>query len=477
MKLFLSSILAIFSIYSLNSQKLVDYSFIQSFTKQEIQAQYAFAADYDVELYKVTYTTNDINEKLDTASGLMVLPTEFRNPFNPEIKVPTIIFHHGTVNSPSQVPSNLDGGFELVVAFASKGYYSLGPDYIGNGTSRGFHPYVHADSEASASIDMLKASVELAEEVGLNLNSKLFLSGYSQGGHASMATHKELELNSGVHGYEVTAAAHLSGPYSIGEVMLNKILSDDVYLFASYIPNTILSYQEVYGNLYNDLSEVFKAEYIPPIQKFRDGDITLGELNNALLALLGLPNAIPKKMFIEEVLDSVRSNPNHPLNIALKDNNVYNFPPKAPTRMFYCMADDQVPYQNSLVADSVMNALGGVDVSSKDVAPIFNHGQCVLPTLIATLNFFEDFSTSNVQIENTLNVLLEPNPFKNEIRIQIPEILGESQLEIHQINGEKILTQSFNGNTINVNTQNIPTGIFIIKITNAQKQFVQKIIK
>jgi hypothetical protein len=34
------------------------------------------------------------------------------------------------------------------------------PDYIGMGGSPGLHPYVHAASEATASIDMIRAARE-----------------------------------------------------------------------------------------------------------------------------------------------------------------------------------------------------------------------------------------------------------------------------------------------------------------------------
>jgi len=469
-------ILLIFISFPSFCQDYISHNLILSITKGQIQAQYGFPADYDVELYKVLYTTNDIRGELDTASGLLVIPSEFRFPDDETFNVPTIIFHHGTVNSRTDVPSNLEGGFELNVAFASKGYFSLGPDYIGNGESRGFHPYVHADSEASASIDMLKASAELAQALEINLNEKLFLSGYSQGGHASMATHRELETNFDVHGYKVTAAAHLSGPYSIGEVMRDKILSDDEYLFASYIPNTVLSYQEAYGNLYNDLNEVFKPNYIPFIQDFRNGTITLGSLNTLLLNELGSPS-IPKNMFLDNVIDSVSNNPNYPMSIALKDNNVYNFAPQAPTRMFYCMADDQVPFENSVLADSVMNALGGLDVDAIDVAPVFDHGQCVVPTLLNTVNFFEDFLTSTKNVQNDLIVELKPNPFFDEIVITIPETQGKSQVVIHTIKGQKIFEKTFDTDSFTINTSSFTNGIYMIKISNGEGRYLEKIIK
>lgn len=40
---------------------------------------------------------------------------------------------------------------------------------------------------------MLKAAVTFAANAGITLNEKLFITGYSQGGHASMALHRDLE--------------------------------------------------------------------------------------------------------------------------------------------------------------------------------------------------------------------------------------------------------------------------------------------
>ena len=48
------------------------------------------------------------------------------------------------------------------------------------------------------------------------INEQLFITGYSQGGYASMAVHKYLE-NPSIH--EVTAASHMSGPYNLSHVM------------------------------------------------------------------------------------------------------------------------------------------------------------------------------------------------------------------------------------------------------------------
>ena len=52
------------------------------------------------------------------------------------------------------------------------------PDYIGMGDSPGFHPYVHAKSEATASIDMVRAAREYLSTTNFVDNNELFLTGY-----------------------------------------------------------------------------------------------------------------------------------------------------------------------------------------------------------------------------------------------------------------------------------------------------------
>jgi len=69
------------------------------------------------------------------------------------------------------------------------------PDYIGLGKGDKFHLYQNSESEATASIDMLLAIQELNIEFGIKTNKQLFLTGYSQGGHACMATHKNCKMS------------------------------------------------------------------------------------------------------------------------------------------------------------------------------------------------------------------------------------------------------------------------------------------
>ena len=98
------------------------------------------------------YTTRDLNGAVDTASGIMVIPE-----IAPETEYPVLVYQHGTSFSSADLPSSIDTTFALEVVFGGFGYITIASDLLGLGTSKGLHPYVHADSEAWAAVDMLRA--------------------------------------------------------------------------------------------------------------------------------------------------------------------------------------------------------------------------------------------------------------------------------------------------------------------------------
>jgi len=161
---------------------------------------------------------------------------------------PMLCYQHGTSSSKTDVPSHLNGESQLATILSGMGYLVAAPDYLGLGDSPGFHPYVHAATEASAAVDLLRAARDFAAQEVLQLNGQVFVTGYSQGGHAAMALHRKLELELS-NEFAVTAAAPMSGPYSIGGIMRELILSENEYFFPAYIPNTILSYRHIFPTL------------------------------------------------------------------------------------------------------------------------------------------------------------------------------------------------------------------------------------
>ncbi|MDX1479116.1 MAG: hypothetical protein R3301_15485, partial [Saprospiraceae bacterium] len=156
--LFLAIPLAVF-IGPLDAQYLLSSEMIGQMSEAEIEAQSGFDVRTGVTLYKVQYMTTGIQGETDTASGLIVLPDQFLVE-----EVPVVVYQHGTTNGPDFVPSRLTGGHDLPIAFGAMGYVASATDYLGLGDSKGFHPYVHAATEAGAGLDMLIATTEFLED-------------------------------------------------------------------------------------------------------------------------------------------------------------------------------------------------------------------------------------------------------------------------------------------------------------------------
>ncbi len=381
MKKIFTLIISFFSILHISAQEFESALFLDSFTKDELSLMIGISVNYGVDLYKINYTTPDLQGNQHTASGLLCIPQSESRIF------PLGCYQHGTIiNGRDDVPSNLAGGYTLPLIFSSFGYVVCAADFLGLGDSPGIHPYVHSATEASAAIDMLLAVREYDQANDeFTLNEQLFVGGYSQGGHASMAAHQVLEEDySDV--FTVTAAAPMSGPYSISEKMIDFTLGDAEYGTVAYLAWVVLAYQAAYPELLKDysLENVFKQEYLDDIIAFKNEEITLGELNSSLsitlVASVGLVR--PKDMLVAGIEDEIKNDPNSPLSIALADNDNYDWVPRAPTRIFYCQGDEQITFENAILADSVMNANGAADVQAvrKDDFGHLTHGGCVFPS-------------------------------------------------------------------------------------------------
>ena len=376
----------IISTYTTKAQHLISYQFLDHYTKQDIQqllADYGISAsvitpEFAVDYYKVTYNTRNAQNTGNTiATGALVVPTGITCP------LPLLSYQHGTTSKRIKVPSARGGAFEIgVIGAALTGSVTAMPDYLGLGDSPGFHPYVHAASEATAVIDLLRTARELKDSIGYNLNDQLFLFGYSQGGHATMSAFKELETNFSSE-FTVTACVPMSGPYDISGVQSTTMTADTPYATPGYLPYVILGYQEAYGNLYNNLSEIFKSPYDTLLPDYFDGTHGIGWINNRL------PDT-PNLMLDSAYFQSFINDPNHFVWSLLKDNDLYNWAPQAPLSIYYCTGDEQVFYENALVARDSMHALGATHVIAVNFGQL-NHNNCAPLCFLSGLALFDQY--------------------------------------------------------------------------------------
>ncbi|MBK7938661.1 MAG: T9SS type A sorting domain-containing protein [Lewinellaceae bacterium] len=478
MKLFTSTALLLLAFHTaLSGQQLVSTTLLGAKTKTQLITQFSLPViQYGAKFYRITYTTTNLQGLPDTVSGLVAVPDD------PGRVYPRLVYQHGTSGSKLDVPSfNAAQGGEgsIGLLFAGMGYVALLPDYLGLGVSDGFHPYVHAASEASVAVDMLYSLPDFNAQYGVHTNEQLFLTGYSQGGHAAMALHREIQTNLS-DDFTVTAAAHLSGPYSIGEVMRSLILSDSIYYYPAYLPNTILSYQTAYGNLFSQLTEVFKEPYATTIGQYYTGAISLNQLNTQLIASLiaNEGTSRPLRALQPAIVQAVTTNPDHPFNVALRDNNVYAWAPVSPTRIFYCMADDQVPFLNSIVARDSMLARGAANLIATDVNSAADHGDCVVPALTNTVFFFAGFQQIGIFTATNdplvQSLYLQPNPANTTVVLN--DLPAGGQLRVTDLSGRLRISGFVSGDSRQIELSELENGLYFVDYETEGKRWMGKLV-
>lgn len=473
MKRFLQIIIVLLLSGHVQAQQLISSEFKGTISQPQLALQFGPLIQNGVNMYKITYATPDPFGQPDTASGLLVVP------IRPGFTLPMLICHRGTVSGPADVPSNLAGGFQLGLAFGGMGYVTSMPDLLGMGTSRGFHPYVHAATAASASVDMLRAVRQYAAQHQLSINQQLFITGYSQGGYSAMATYKDIQENHSPE-FTVTAAAPLSGPYSMSGVMREAILSDAVYMTPSYVPNTLLSYDYIY-DIYGSPQHYLKEPYATMSQRYFNREINLTTLNAMLIQQLtqDFGASIPRHMLQDSVVAAVMNQPDHPVNQALADNDVYDWTPMSPTRLFYCRADDQVSYRNSVVADSVMNLNGAPNVQAVDVNTSANHTGCVQPALFNTAFFFGQYQsitlTSSTREERLLSdVRVWPNPAQSFFYLE--SVPAAARIEVFDGSGIRHYVAVSEGQLHAVPVDRLARGVHYVRITAREGNWYGKVM-
>ncbi|HLH53614.1 MAG TPA: lipase family protein [Verrucomicrobiae bacterium] len=331
---------------------------------------------YSVRLYKLDYETISPLGARTVASGALLLPE------NTGTLLPLLSYQHGTITQTNDAPSAMDllGEVSVGVAFATSGYAAIVPDYLGLGDSPGFHPYHHARSEATACVDMLRAAKSFCDTNGFALTNQLFLCGYSQGGHATMALLREIEAYHSSE-FTVTACAPMAGAYDLSGVTTSNFLSGVASPNPYYFLYLLAAYQDIY-HLAPSLSNLLTSPYDTNLPALLAQNPTGAQLNAALPAN---PVAILKP----EYLAQFRSNSRHPLRLALEENDLYRWRPKSPLRLYHCAADQDVIFANSQVALDSFHAAGASQVQLIDPLPTAGHSGCSQPSLLLAKAWFD----------------------------------------------------------------------------------------
>lgn len=338
-----------------------------------------YPAQYDLKIYKVIYNTIDPFGNKTTASGALIIPQSAN-------KLAMCGYMHGTVMERSGVPSNKSDEFVIGMIQGGTGYITFLPDYLGLGESTfPWHPYVHAKSEATCAIDLYRASKKIMSENNIQHNGQFFVFGYSQGGHASMAMHKEIEEHY-ANEIPISGSANMSGPYDISGYQADIITAEKTYPAPYYLPYVLFSYNKIY-NVYPNVTDFMKEPYATQLPPMYDTYHSAGEVDAIM------PDTI-KRILLDTIIYQFDYDPNNKFRKVLRENDLYDWNPKADMLITYCRGDNHVVYQNALVAYYSFIAKGKTNISIQNLGDNLDHGDCVLPTLLSAKNWIDSRRTN-----------------------------------------------------------------------------------
>ncbi|QNL22435.1 hypothetical protein HZR84_10950 [Hyphobacterium sp. CCMP332] len=308
---------------------------LQTFVEAAISGIDPATIKYDAVILKVVYRTKYKGETIN-ASGLVILPST-------EDEVDMLSFQHGTIGSDAEAPSNItlqDQAAIFYSAIAGTGMIAVIPDFIGFGASANIpHPYYVEDLTASATIDNIRAAKEIAELFQLDFNNELYLAGYSQGGYATMATHKWIE-EKGLDGFNLIASFPSSGGYDM-KGFQEYFFTLETFHQPFYMAYVVNAFKSAYDMSLN-FSDVFNDPYASRIPDLFNGQYTGTEINNQLNDTLSV-------LLKAEAIAGLETDPLYAdLKMQLIENSLTDWVPQKRMFMYHGTSDVTVPYQNSI---------------------------------------------------------------------------------------------------------------------------------
>ncbi|GAA1588461.1 hypothetical protein GCM10009804_50670 [Kribbella hippodromi] len=318
---------------------------------------------YDVTAYRVVYRTIDHDGRPTTASGIIVLPDGRRGALT------VAEYLHGTnptkAAAASVDPASTD---RLVTAlFAGQGLVGVAPDYLGLGVGPGRHPYIDTKTETTASADLLLAARTFAARHGVVLKRDVLVTGFSQGGRASIAFGRALSRGE-VGPFRLGEIRAVAGPYDLLRTELpaafdGRLLPATASFYLAYL---VTAWNRTVG-LYDDPREAFQAPYASTVEGLFDGSHPGDEI------VAGLPDS-PEKLFTPAFIQRLK----HPEGRLLRaiqsaDTICRDWTPRVPVHLYSGTKDTDVVAANADACAASLRARGA-NVTVHSMGPVDHPG-------------------------------------------------------------------------------------------------------
>jgi pimeloyl-ACP methyl ester carboxylesterase len=369
-----------------------------------VAAALSLAPKCSIDVYDLKYGTVGAKAEAVTASGALMIPSG-SDPACTGPR-PILLYAHGTTTDRTANIADLtdpdnNEGVLMAAVFAGNGYIVVAPNYAGySDSSLTYHAYLNADQQSKDMIDALAAA---RAATVVTDGGKLFITGYSQGGYVAMATHRAMQAA----GNTVTASSPMSGPYALsafGDAIFQGRVAGSAPVNLTLL---ISGYQNAYGDLFTNATEVFEAKYVTGIDSLLPTTTLFSSTPPAPEFASITPATQPT---VTDGLPPV--NPAHPLRRALKTNDLRTWVPNVPVQLCAGSEDPTVFFFNTQLirqywaANSPPAAITVLDVetqsafttakallriASGDSAVLANYHAGLVPPfcLAATKSFFD----------------------------------------------------------------------------------------
>jgi len=341
------------------------------FRRQGIAQQ--LPTEHGITLHRLTYWTHTPDGRMVKASGLIALPrggSDLRG---------VVSWQHGTESLRTNAPSNkhIFHGLLPAAVFAGHGCVLLAPDYLGYGVSEESHDYYLADHMATVVSDFIRAAKTVLDHSGVEVPSRLFLTGYSEGGYATLATQRALE-RAPIAGLSVAASAPVAAAVDLSGLGVAGALAGQSVYCSLYLAWIATTYARAYGEPVTDvLTPGWAARTETLFDGTSDGDATVAVLPSD-----------PRDLFNPDFLGAYHAGTDHWFVRRLRENSLLDWSPRVPIRAYYGAADvDVTPPQAGLLQEN-FRAHGG-DATAICVGDV-DHDASLLPAAVLLRDWFDE---------------------------------------------------------------------------------------
>lgn len=367
---------------TLKAESYILHNKLKHFTAEEIKdtwekidiPQLYLPVNNGVTVYEILFTTDWIDGSPIKSSGLVMVPDNLYDGYS------TIIYHNGTSILRRRVEELGYNQFSICAGLAADGYLVVIPDYIGRGKGDKFQLYLHAKTTSQNSVNLLLAANHMINSLGHPSIGDLYITGYSQGGHAALSTQRLVEEKYSKV-FNLVATSPMSGPYDLaGTIRMDRVKDSEDPLLLMYV---IKSYQDGY-QMYPHMSMIFKSPFDSLVNVYFDGE---HDYHGLYKYFTGSFKDIFQPTFIQDEFFTEGSK----FKNILIENSIYDFIPKVPTQFCYCTDDDVVSTQNTINAYTWMKKRGARKIKLRNEGKNLDHEECAIYTVIDMKLFFDRY--------------------------------------------------------------------------------------